>query len=113
MKTIEPIIRTQALTKIFDQKKIAVNDLDLEVPENSIFGFLGPNGAGKTTTIKMLLGLTHPSAGSIEIFQQPMYTDAIHIRQKIGYLPTHARYPEKMTPIKYLDFLGKLFLIPK
>lgn len=113
MSGIEPIIQTRALTKIFDQKKIAVNDLYLDVPENAIFGFLGPNGAGKTTTIKMLLGLTRPSAGSIRIFGEPMRTDAVKIRQQIGYLPTHPRYPEKMTPIQYLNFLGKIFRIPK
>lgn len=108
-----PIIQTHALTKIFAQKKIAVNDLYLEVPENSIFGFLGPNGAGKTTTIKMLLGLTHPSAGSISIFGRKMVPDAVELRKHIGYLPTHALYPEKMTPIRYLDFIGKLFRLSK
>lgn len=90
-----------------------MNDLYLDVPENSIFGFLGPNGAGKTTTIKMLLGLTRPSAGKMRIFDQPMRLDSVAIRHKIGFLPTHPRYPEKMTPIRYLDFLGKLFKIPK
>ncbi|MBU7045378.1 MAG: ATP-binding cassette domain-containing protein [Theionarchaea archaeon] len=67
---IEPVIETQSLTKIFNQKTIAVNDLYLTAPENSIYGFLGPNGAGKTTTIKLILGLIHPSAGSVSVFGQ-------------------------------------------
>ncbi|MHA1520429.1 MAG: ABC transporter ATP-binding protein [Promethearchaeota archaeon] len=107
------VIETQALTKIFAQKKIAVNDLYLSVPKNSIYGFLGPNGAGKTTTIKMLLGLIKPSAGSIKIFNQPMRMDSVALRKRVGYLPTHPTYPDKMTPIKYLDFVGKIFGIPR
>ena len=107
------VISTRSLTKIFNQKTIAVNNLDLDVPEGSIFGFLGPNGSGKTTTIKLLLGLIRPSAGSIEVFGQPMGLDSAHIRAMIGYLPTHPKFPEKMTPISYLDFIGRTFGIPR
>ncbi len=110
---MEPVIETQSLTKIFNQKTIAVNDLYLTVPENSIYGFLGPNGAGKTTTIKLVLGLIHPSAGSVRVFGTSMGVDSSALRRRIGYLPTHPTFPEKMTPITYLDFIGKIFGIPK
>ncbi len=65
---MEFVIKTESLTKIFNQKTIAVNDLFMEVPRNSVYGFLGPNGSGKTTTIKLILGLLHPSAGTVEVF---------------------------------------------
>lgn len=107
------VIKTESLTKIFNKKTIAVNDLYLEVPENSICGFLGPNGSGKTTTIKLVLGLLHPSAGSVHVFGRPMGMDSADIRRKIGYLPTQPKFPEKMTPITYLDFIGKIFRISK
>ena len=48
-------------------RTIAVDGLDLEVPEGGVFGFLGPNGAGKTTTIRCLLGLVAPSAGTVRL----------------------------------------------
>ncbi len=110
---MEFVIKTESLTKIFNQKTIAVNDLCMEVPRNSIYGFLGPNGSGKTTTIKLILGLLHPSAGSVEVFGKRMGIDSADIRRRIGYLPTQPNFPEKMTPITYLDFIGKIFGIPK
>jgi ABC-type uncharacterized transport system ATPase subunit len=57
------VINTQGLTKTFKGVN-ALQSLNLTVPKNSIFGFLGPNGAGKTTTIKLLLGLSRPTAGN-------------------------------------------------
>ncbi len=67
----DTIIRTNALTKRFRtirREVIAVDNLSIEVPRGSIYGFLGPNGSGKTTTIGMLLGLIRPSSGTIELF---------------------------------------------
>jgi ABC-2 type transport system ATP-binding protein len=110
---MEPVIKTESLTKIFNQKTIAVNDLYMEVPKTSIFGFLGPNGSGKTTTIKLILGLLRPSAGSVHVFNTRMGMDSAVLRRRIGYLPTQPIFPEKMTPITYLDFVGKIFGIPK
>ena len=59
----EAVIRTEGLGKTY-RNVLALRSLSLQVPKHSIFGFLGPNGAGKTTTIKLLLGLTRPTAGS-------------------------------------------------
>ncbi|WP_371806826.1 ATP-binding cassette domain-containing protein [Candidatus Lokiarchaeum ossiferum] len=92
---------------------MAVNDLNLDMPKNSIYGFLGPNGAGKTTTIKMLLGLILPSAGIVDIFGERMTLDSAHLRKRIGYIPTNPKFPEKMTPLSYLNYIGKVFGIPK
>jgi len=67
----DTIIRTNALTKRFRtirREVIAVDNLSIEVPRGSIYGFLGPNGSCKTTTIGMLLGLIRPSSGTIELF---------------------------------------------
>ena len=65
------VIETHGLTKAYDSHK-AVDDLDLHVPEGCVYGFLGPNGAGKSTTMKMLLGLIHPTAGSVQLLGQPL-----------------------------------------
>ena len=107
------VISTRNLTKIFNNQTIAVNNLTMDVPEGSIFGFLGPNGSGKTTTIKLLLGLIRPSAGTIDVFGEPMGMDSADLRARIGYLPTNPQFPEKMTPITYLDFIGRTFGLTK
>ena len=60
------IIETEHLTKYYG-KTPAVDGLSLSVPEGSVYGFIGPNGAGKSTTMKMLLGLVHPTGGSVEL----------------------------------------------
>ncbi|MGY5854452.1 MAG: ABC transporter ATP-binding protein [Candidatus Thorarchaeota archaeon] len=103
------IIQTANLTKIFGQKLIAVNNLSLEVEEGSVFGFLGPNGAGKTTTIRLILGLIRATAGEVKVFGENVAPSSSELRRRIGYLPTNPKLPPKMTPISYLDFVGKLF----
>ncbi len=101
-------IRTEHLTKIYAQRLIAVNDMNLEVPKGSVFGLLGPNGAGKTTTLRLLLGLQRPTAGRAEVFGRRCGPNAVDVRARIGYLPTNPRLPGHLRPIEYLDLLGKL-----
>ena len=71
MSTTQPIIETRHLSKRFGERQ-AVLDLNLEVPRGSAFGFLGHNGAGKTTLIRMLLGLTSPTAGTMRMSGRPL-----------------------------------------
>ncbi|MHB1035402.1 MAG: ABC transporter ATP-binding protein [Pirellulales bacterium] len=110
---VELAIRTEHLTKIFGNRLVAVNDMNLEVPRGTIFGLLGPNGAGKTTTFRLLLGLQRPSAGRAEIFGHPCGANAVQARSLIGYLPTHPQLPGNLRPIEYLDLLGQLCRIPR
>ncbi|MCK4484446.1 MAG: ABC transporter ATP-binding protein [Candidatus Thorarchaeota archaeon] len=106
-------VETANLTKIFGSKIIAVNNMNLKVEEGTIYGFLGPNGAGKTTVIRLLLGLIMPTAGRINVFGEEMNMNSAHLRKRIGYLPTNPKLSNKMTPITYLDFVGKLFSLSK
>ncbi|MHA1484030.1 MAG: ABC transporter ATP-binding protein [Candidatus Thorarchaeota archaeon] len=107
------VVETANLTKIFGGKLIAVNNMNLEIEEGTIYGFLGPNGAGKTTVIRLLLGLIMPTAGSIKVFGERMNMNSAHLRKRIGYLPTNPHLSSKMTPITYLDFVGKLFSLSR
>jgi len=109
---MELAIRTEHLTKIYSQRLIAVNDMNLEVPKGSVFGLLGPNGAGKTTTLRLLLGLQRPTAGSAEVFGKTCGPNAVAVRSQIGYLPTNPKLPGNLRPIEYLDLLGKLSRLP-
>ncbi len=110
---MELAIRTEHLTKIYSQRLIAVNDMNLEVPQGSVFGLLGPNGAGKTTTLRLLLGLQRPTAGHAEVFGKSCGPNAVGVRSQIGYLPTNPKLPGNLRPIEYLDLLGKLSRLPR
>jgi ABC-2 type transport system ATP-binding protein len=79
------VIETQKLTKLY-KKTTVVDDLELHIPKNSIYGFLGPNGAGKTTTIRMLLGLIRPARGNISIFGKDFSKNRIQILKDVGTL---------------------------
>ena len=102
-------IKTNCLSKNFGSVQ-AVDCLNLQVPAGSVFGFLGPNGAGKTTTIKMLLGLTRPSAGAIELLGQPATSGQYLAR--VGYLPDVPNFYNWMRGEEFLTFVGQLYSIP-
>jgi len=80
-----PAIRTIALSKSYG-KRLAVDQLDLEVGRAELFGFLGPNGAGKTTTIRMALGLIAPTGGSVEILGLEVRSHRSQVLPRVGAL---------------------------
>lgn len=102
------VIETRGLSKSFGEVQ-ALRGVDLKVPRHSIFGFLGPNGAGKTTLMKVLLGLSRPTAGSGTIFGHDIVTESVAIRERIGYLPQQPRFIEYMTARENLLFAAKFF----
>jgi ABC-2 type transport system ATP-binding protein len=102
------VIESQGLSKSYKNTQ-ALKSLDLDVPQNSIFGFLGPNGAGKTTTIKLLLGLIRPSAGSASVFGMDTVKQSVDIRARVGYLPQEPHFYEHMTARQTLRFVARFF----
>ncbi len=110
---MELAIHAEHLTKIYGDRLIAVNDMNLEVPKGSVFGLLGPNGAGKTTTLRLLLGLQRPTAGRVEVFGHSCGANAVTVRRMIGYLPTNPILPGNLRPTEYLDLLGQLYRLPR
>ncbi len=97
-------IELNKVRKCYDQF-VAVNDLSFGIEQGSVFGLLGPNGAGKTSTIRMMIGITAPDSGQINIFGKPFERKALH---KIGYLPEERGLYKKMKIIDQLIFLGEL-----
>lgn len=89
--------------------KLALDGVDLEVSEGSVFGFLGPNGAGKTTTLRILTGLANPSAGEARVFGHDVTHATNEVRTDIGFLPDVPGYYGWMTAEEFLRFSGKLF----
>ena len=102
------VIDTQGLSKEYREIK-ALDNLNLKVQKNSIFGFLGPNGAGKSTTIKMLLGLTRPSSGKANIFGKDITRDSLAVRKRVGYLAQEPRYYDHMTARQTLRYTARFF----
>lgn len=96
------------LSKEFSAVK-ALDNLSLEVPSGTIFGFLGPNGAGKTTTIRLLLGLMEPTSGQAQVFGFDSQTEAEKIRAKTGALLEHTGIYEQMSAEDNLEFFGRVF----
>lgn len=97
-------IELNKVRKCYDQF-VAVNDLSFGIEQGSVFGLLGPNGAGKTSTIRMMIGITVPDSGQINLFGKPFERKALH---KIGYLPEERGLYKKMKIIDQLIFLGEL-----
>jgi len=106
------IVETYKLTKIYQNRQIALNDVTLNVEPGSVLGLLGPNGAGKTTFLRLILGLQRPSAGWVKAFGERMTLNAANLRRRIGYIPTNPQFPRGMSPISYLDYIARLFGIP-
>lgn len=99
-------IKCENLTKRYGPV-VALDHLNLEVPEHTVFGFLGPNGAGKTTTVKLLMGLSQPTEGKAWIDGQELGDPAL--RAKVGYLPDVPAFYNWMTGREYLMFIADLF----
>jgi len=112
---MEYAVETFSLTKIFSDwwgrdKVYAVDDLNLQVRGNEVFGLLGPNGSGKTTTIKLLLGLLYPTKGKAVILGGDGADPKISAR--IGFLPEESYLYRYLNARETLDFYGRLFSLP-
>ena len=103
------LIRTFGLTKRYGDQTV-VNQIGLEVTQGRVYGFLGPNGAGKSTTFKLLLGLTQPTAGSIEILGRDLIHNASEILPRIGSLIEGPAFVPRLTGRENVslvaDYLG-------
>src|SRR5215470_20051420 len=104
-------IEAQGLRKVYRSRfrgrsVAALDGLDLSVEPGEVFGLLGPNGAGKTTTVKILLGLTRPTAGSARLFGLASSDPAS--RRRVGYLPEGHRFPGYLTARQTLSIFGRM-----
>ncbi len=97
-------LRVEDVTKRFGDFT-AVDALSFQVRAGRVFGFLGPNGAGKTTTIRMIVGITAPDEGRIELFGQSM---SARLQDRIGYLPEERGLYKKMKILDQLRYFAAL-----
>lgn len=108
----ELVVETFKLTKIYNNRQIALNDVTLRLEPGCVLGLLGSNGAGKTTLLRLLIGLHRPTAGWAKVFGKVMTPNSADLRRRIGYIPTNPQFPRGMTPITYLDYMARLFGLP-
>jgi ABC-2 type transport system ATP-binding protein len=107
----EPVIVLDHLSKSFGDVH-AVEDLSLQIEAGTIFGFLGPNGAGKTTTMRVLCGLTHPTAGHAMIERADVWKDRHFVRTKFGYVPQRFSLYRDLTVLENFRFFGGAYGVP-
>ena len=88
---------------------VAVEDLSLEVPKGSMFGFLGPNGSGKSTTIGCLTGLLDPSAGEMEILGERFTAESADLKRRMGVMPETLGLFEPLYAHEFLAFVARMF----
>jgi ABC-2 type transport system ATP-binding protein len=99
-----PAIEIHGVTKSFG-KTVAVNNLDLAVPEGSIYGFIGPNGSGKTTTLRLILRIFQPDAGRVVVLGQ----DGGNVADdRLGYLPEERGLYKRMKVLDAIEYFARL-----
>jgi ABC-2 type transport system ATP-binding protein len=111
-------IQATSLSKIYPAGKDhpplrAVDGIDFTVQQGEVFGFLGPNGAGKTTTIRMLTGLTRPTAGSARILDFDLSRDITRLKKRIGVVPEASNLYDELTAFDNLIFSMQLYGVPR
>src|SRR3954452_20938397 len=99
-----PILELRNVRKAYGDF-VAVDGVSMAVPSGSIFGLLGPNGAGKTSSIRMIMNITAPDSGEVQVFGHPSTADDL---RRIGYLPEEPGLYRKMTVMDQLVFLGEI-----
>lgn len=98
------VVELAGVSKAYENK-VAVRDLSLSIDAGQMFGLLGPNGAGKTSSIRMMLGITLPDSGRIDLFEKPLDRKSL---DRVGYLPEERGLYKKMKVIDQLIFFGQL-----
>lgn len=110
MSVESPLLLTRGLTKRYPAVT-AVDGLDVEVPAGRV-GLVGANGAGKTTLFRMMLGVSHPTSGSLEVCGIDVAEDPIGVRQQLGYMPEHDCLPLDQSAADVVATFGELSGLP-
>ncbi len=106
--TLTPIISIHNLRKNYGEKQV-LKGINLEIYPGQVIGYIGPNGAGKSTTVKVLTGLISDFEGEVLFEGKRIQEDVTAIKSQIGYVPENAEIYDVLTPLEYLDFIGKLY----
>jgi len=103
-----PLIQISNLRKSYGSKQV-LKGLTLDIYPGQVIGYIGPNGAGKSTTVKILTGLIPDFEGEVIVDGYNLAQNPLEIKRLMGYVPENAEIYEVLTPMEYLDFIGKLY----
>ncbi|MBE6495747.1 MAG: ATP-binding cassette domain-containing protein [Methanobrevibacter thaueri] len=106
-------IETKNLTKVYNNNFTAVNSLNLEIPDKTIFGMLGPNGAGKTTTIKMLTCLIQPTSGQATVGGYDVQKNPDEVRNLLGMVPQQVSLYKDLTVMENSQMCADYYGVPQ
>lgn len=103
-----PLIQIRNLSKTYGDKTV-LKHLSLDIYPGQVIGYIGPNGAGKSTTVKILTGLIPEFQGEVIVNGIRISENPLEVKRMIGYVPENAELYDVLTPMEYLDFIGKLY----
>ena len=103
------MLKIENVSKSYDKKVKAIDQINLEILPGDIYGFIGHNGAGKTTLLKAIAGILNFDEGEITIFNNSIVKDNIEAKKLIAYIPDNPDIYEALTGIQYLDFIADAF----
>ncbi len=106
------MIEISNVSKTYNGKIKAVDNISLTIRNGEIFGFLGPNGAGKTTTIKLMTGILSADEGSIRISGHDIVREPLAAKQSFGYVPDDPNIFPRLKGIEYLRFMADVYNVP-
>lgn len=106
-------LQTQHLTHYYSTSEKVLNQINLQVPRGSIYGYLGPNGAGKTTTLRLVLGLLRVQEGEVFIFDKPFNQHRLELLKSIGSMIESPSLYGHLTAYENLDLLQRIYKCPK
>ena len=109
----EKIVEAHSLTKIFNKRVKAVDNVDLEIEQGEIFGLLGPNGAGKSTMINMLTTILKPTSGTAKVCGYDVVKEAAAVRRSIGVVHQEYTADEDLTGLDNILLCASLYGIPR
>ena len=103
------MITIKNVSKSYDKKKLALNDVSLEVKKGDIYGFIGHNGAGKTTLLKSIAGIIPFDQGEIFVNGHSIIKEPLLVKKDIAYIPDNPDIYESIKASQYLDFIADVF----
>lgn len=103
------MLKITGVSKSYDQKKKAIDKIELQILPGDIYGFIGHNGAGKTTLLKSIAGILNFDEGEITVFDKSIVKNNLEAKKIMAYIPDNPDIYESLTGIQYLDFIADAF----
>lgn len=103
------MLKIMNVSKSYDKKKKAIDNINLEILPGDIYGFIGHNGAGKTTLLKSIAGILNFDEGEITVFNNSIIKNTIEAKKLMAYIPDNPDVYEALTGIQFLDFIADAY----